>query len=55
MTDRSGAIGCLAEVIAGLKGAVTKWTEPLLDLFYRALSDSEPEVQNTFYDQVVCQ
>jgi importin-4 len=36
----------LAEIIAGLKNSVTKWTEPLLDLFYNALGDSEPEVQS---------
>ncbi|KAI0033386.1 armadillo-type protein [Vararia minispora EC-137] len=46
LTDRSAAIGCLAEIISGLGGAVTKWTEPLLDLFYRALADSDAEVQS---------
>jgi hypothetical protein len=29
-----------------MKSAVTPSTEPLLDLFYRALSDDEPEVQS---------
>jgi importin-4 len=29
-----------------MKSAVTPWTEPLLELFYRALSDSEAEVQS---------
>ncbi|KAJ3480147.1 hypothetical protein NLI96_g8558 [Meripilus lineatus] len=28
-----------------MKNAITPHTEPLLDLFYRALSDTEPEVQ----------
>lgn len=32
-------------MIAGMKEAVTPSTEPLMDLFYRALSDEEPEVQ----------
>jgi importin-4 len=46
LSDRSTAIGCLAEIIAGMKGAVTPSTEPLLELFYRGLSDTEPEVQS---------
>ncbi|KAJ3822148.1 armadillo-type protein [Lentinula raphanica] len=44
LSDRSSAIGCLAEIIAGMKNAVTPSTEPLLELFYQALSDSEAEV-----------
>ena len=28
-----------------MKNAITPWTQPLMDLFYRALSDDEPEVQ----------
>ncbi|XP_006461983.1 hypothetical protein AGABI2DRAFT_206092 [Agaricus bisporus var. bisporus H97] len=44
LSDRSSAIGCLAEVIDGMKGAVTPSTEPLLELFYRALSDPDAEV-----------
>ncbi|KIK94994.1 hypothetical protein PAXRUDRAFT_827438 [Paxillus rubicundulus Ve08.2h10] len=46
LSDRSSAIGCLAEIIAGIKGAVTPSTEPLMELFYRALSDGEAEVQS---------
>jgi hypothetical protein len=46
LSDRSSAIGCLAEIIAGMKGAVSPSTEPLLELFYIALGDSEPEVQS---------
>ncbi|KAI0372648.1 ARM repeat-containing protein [Pilatotrama ljubarskyi] len=45
LSDRSSAIGCLSEIIGGMKSAITPWTEPLMDLFYRALSDEEPEVQ----------
>ncbi|THH27563.1 hypothetical protein EUX98_g6632 [Antrodiella citrinella] len=45
LSERSSAIGCLSEIISGLKGAVTPHTEALLELFYRALSDPEPEVQ----------
>jgi hypothetical protein len=43
--DRSAAIGTLAEIITGMKNAITPSTEPLLELFYQALSDDEPEVQ----------
>ncbi|KAG5652615.1 hypothetical protein H0H81_004344 [Sphagnurus paluster] len=46
LSDRSSAIGCLAEIIAGMKGAITPSTEPLLELFYRALGDSDAEVQS---------
>lgn len=46
LSERSSAIGCLAEIIAGLKGHVTPMTEPLLELFYQALSDDEAEVQS---------
>lgn len=45
LSDRSSAIGALSEIIAGMKEAVTPHTEPLLELFYRALSDPDPEVQ----------
>ncbi|KAL0953706.1 hypothetical protein HGRIS_004898 [Hohenbuehelia grisea] len=44
LADRSSSIGTLAEIISGMKGSITPFTEPLLDLFYRALSDNEPEV-----------
>ncbi|EPQ56762.1 ARM repeat-containing protein [Gloeophyllum trabeum ATCC 11539] len=46
LSDRSSAIGCLAEIIGGMKGAVREWTEPLMELFYKALSDDEAEVQS---------
>lgn len=44
LSDRSAAIGCLAEIISGMKSAVSPHTQPLLELFYRALGDIEPEV-----------
>ncbi|KIY62189.1 ARM repeat-containing protein [Cylindrobasidium torrendii FP15055 ss-10] len=44
LSDRSSAVGCLAEIIAGMKGSVTPSSERLLDLFYGALSDEEYEV-----------
>ena len=43
LSDRSAAIGCLAEIISGMKGAVTPQTEPLYQLFYQALADEEAE------------
>lgn len=46
LSDRSAAIGCLAETIDGIKSAVTPHTELLLELFYRALGDNEAEVQS---------
>ncbi|GLB41795.1 putative ARM repeat-containing protein [Lyophyllum shimeji] len=46
LSDRSSAIGCLAEIISGMKGAVTPSTQPLLELFYSALSDPDAEVQS---------
>ncbi|KAJ7508279.1 armadillo-type protein [Mycena galericulata] len=42
--ERSSAIGCLAEIISGMKGAITPFTEPLLRLCYRALSDPDAKV-----------
>ncbi|KAJ8095137.1 hypothetical protein PM082_010359 [Marasmius tenuissimus] len=44
LSDRSSAIGCLAEIITGMKSAITPHTEPLLELFYKALSDPDAEV-----------
>lgn len=46
MTDRSSSIGCLSEIIAGLKEGITPFTEPLMELFYRALSDPDADVYN---------
>ncbi|KDQ49200.1 hypothetical protein JAAARDRAFT_43038 [Jaapia argillacea MUCL 33604] len=46
LSERSSAIGCLAEIIGGMKTAVNDWTHPLIELFYKALSDDEPEVQS---------
>ncbi|KAL1684221.1 armadillo-type protein [Schizophyllum commune] len=45
LTERSSAIGCLSEIIGGMEGSITPFTEPLMELFHRALHDSEPEVQ----------
>lgn len=45
-TDRASAIGSLAEVVNGMKSAVSPTTETLFQLFYDALSDPEAEVQS---------
>ena len=45
LSDRSSAIGTLSEIIGGMKNAITPWTQSLMDLFFTALSDNEPEVQ----------
>jgi hypothetical protein len=39
-------MGTLAEIIAGMKEAITPWTEPMLELFYRGLSDGDAEVMS---------
>ncbi|KAJ7720579.1 armadillo-type protein [Mycena maculata] len=44
LNERSSTIGCLAEIISGMKGAITPSTEPLLELCHRALSDPDADV-----------
>ena len=44
LSDRSSAIGSLAEIIAGLKSAVTPSTEVLFNLLYQTLQDEDAEV-----------
>ncbi|KAJ7066648.1 armadillo-type protein [Mycena amicta] len=44
LNERSSTIGCLAEIISGMKGAITPSTEPLLELCFKALSDPEADV-----------
>ncbi|KAJ7890594.1 armadillo-type protein [Mycena olivaceomarginata] len=44
LNERSSTIGCLAEIISGMKGAITPFTENLLELCHRALSDPEADV-----------
>ena len=46
LSDRSSAVGCLAEIISGMKGAISPSTQPLLELFFNALSDESAEVQS---------
>lgn len=42
--DRSAAICCIAEIIDNMKGAISPHTQPVLELLYLALSDSETAV-----------
>lgn len=44
--ERSMAIGCLGEVIGGIKSSVTPHTEQLLALFLKAAADEEEEVRS---------
>ncbi|CAK5274034.1 unnamed protein product [Mycena citricolor] len=44
LNERSSTIGCLAEIISGMKGAITSFTQPLLELCFKALSDPDADV-----------
>ncbi|BGP41297.1 hypothetical protein JCM10449v2_005274 [Rhodotorula kratochvilovae] len=44
--DRSTAIGSLAEIVNGMEGAATPFTETLFPLFLQGLQDPEAEVQS---------
>ena len=44
-TDRSTAIGSLAEIVNGIESAITRFTGRFFLLFVQALSDPEPKVQ----------
>ncbi|WRT69118.1 uncharacterized protein IL334_006102 [Kwoniella shivajii] len=45
-SERSMAIGSLGEVIVGLKGGVTTFTQPLLQIISRGLLDEEADVRS---------
>jgi hypothetical protein len=45
-SERSMAVGSLGEIIVGLKGGVTQFTEPLLEIISRGLRDSEPDTRS---------
>jgi hypothetical protein len=45
-SERSMAIGSLGEVIVGLKGGVTAFTQPLLEVISRGLQDEEADVRS---------
>lgn len=45
-SERSMAVGCLGEIIVGLKGGVTQFTQPLLQIISRGLGDEEPDVRS---------
>ncbi|KAI9321271.1 armadillo-type protein [Dichotomocladium elegans] len=44
--ERLMATGCLGECVAGLKSAVTPYTQTLLDLFLKATSDEDESVRS---------
>ncbi|KAI9636830.1 putative importin beta-4 subunit [Dioszegia hungarica] len=45
-SERSMAIGSLGEIIVGLRGAVTQFTQQLLQIISRSLRDEEAEVRS---------
>ncbi|BEJ16224.1 hypothetical protein CspHIS471_0508290 [Cutaneotrichosporon sp. HIS471] len=45
-SERSMAIGSLGEVIVGLKGGVTPFTNQVLEVISRGLQDEEPDVRS---------
>ncbi|WVR09018.1 hypothetical protein IAU60_006078 [Kwoniella sp. DSM 27419] len=45
-SERSMAIGSLGEIIVGLKGGVTQFTQPLLQIISRGLADEEADVRS---------
>jgi len=45
-SDRASAVGTIGEVITGVKGGITPFTEPILEITFAALSDADPEVRS---------
>lgn len=45
-SDRATAVGSLGEVIVGMKGAITPFTQDILALLSRSLVDEEPSVRS---------
>lgn len=45
-SERSMAVGCLGEIIVGLKAGVTQFTMPLLEIISRGLRDDEADVRS---------
>ncbi|KIO18208.1 hypothetical protein M407DRAFT_226188 [Tulasnella calospora MUT 4182] len=45
-TDRASATGTLGEVITGMKGGITAFTEPVLKITTSLLADADPEVRS---------
>ncbi|PWN53172.1 ARM repeat-containing protein [Violaceomyces palustris] len=46
MSDRATAVGSLGEIITGMKGAITPFTQDILSLLSRGLSDEEASVRS---------
>jgi hypothetical protein len=46
LAERSMAIGCLGEIIVGLKAGVTQFTPALLEIISRGLRDPEADVRS---------
>ncbi|KAG8982413.1 hypothetical protein FRB90_006820 [Tulasnella sp. 427] len=45
-TDRASAVGTIGEVITGMKGGITTFTQPILEVATASLKDEDPEVRS---------
>lgn len=43
--ERCSAVGCIAEVIGNMKGAITPYTDRLLTVLMKRLSDEDPDTK----------
>ncbi|ELU44572.1 importin beta-4 subunit [Rhizoctonia solani AG-1 IA] len=44
--ERTSTIGCMGEIISGMKGGVTPFTEDVFNLISQGFSDEDPEVRS---------
>ncbi|CAE6471646.1 unnamed protein product [Rhizoctonia solani] len=46
LSERTSTIGCMGEIISGMKGGVTPFTEDVFNLISQGFSDEDPEVRS---------
>ncbi|CUA72374.1 putative importin subunit beta-4 [Rhizoctonia solani] len=46
LSERTSTIGCMGEIISGMKGGVTPFTEEVFKLISQGFSDDDPEVRS---------
>ncbi|CAE6470282.1 unnamed protein product [Rhizoctonia solani] len=46
LSERTSTIGCMGEIISGMKGGVTPFTEEVFNLISQGFSDEDPEVRS---------
>jgi len=46
LSERTSTIGCLGEIISGMKGGVTPFTQDVFTLISQGFSDEDPEVRS---------